>query len=105
MKSPTKNDPFKPLQEDNKSPRRNRRNQQRGSPEVSDSKVFPISINLPIVGNLAEQPLIIPRNKPIKRAPVDERQLHHDSTENDDIDYFHTSGNVNLLGATYLKQI
>jgi hypothetical protein len=56
LKSPTKNDNFKPLQEDSKSPRRNRRNQQRGSPEVSDSKIFPISINLPIVGNLAEQP-------------------------------------------------
>lgn len=58
LKSSTKNDPFKPLQEDTKSPRRNRRNHQRGPPEVSDSKVYPISINLPVVGNLAEQPSI-----------------------------------------------
>lgn len=57
--------------------------------------MFPISIDLPVVRNLVE-------NHPGgKIKMIDE--LHLGDQTDDDIDYFHTSGNINLLGATYLK--
>ena len=66
----------------------------------TNSRIIGINVEIPYLKDLEKTP----NNVNAKGFKIKPSKQEESTADDDELEFFHTSGNVNLLGSTYLKK-